>query len=215
MTARFAIGSKRVAPAAVALALLLPGALSGCGIPDRAETDSRVGNASDVATSGSTQTQDRQETGTSDAGGDSGDSGGESVLGSSTGQHPAEPGDSTLVPLRLDVTAVERTSGETVEVRFVIANTGSDVAYKPWDTLTASTWDVSGAAVLDLADDKRYLPLLDSEGACLCSRITVRTEIPPGASAEFYAQFPAPPEATEQVDFTLPGFKPVNGLEIG
>jgi len=134
----------------------------------------------------------------------------------------ADPNDATPVPLRLDVTSVQRLTGDTVEVRFTITNTGDTATYEPWttladDTLGDSTYDVAGATLVDLPADRKYLTLIDSDKVCLCSTFdaTGGGAIPPGGSSDMYAQFPAPPQSTTTIDFGLPGFTPVNGLEIG
>ena len=140
-------------------------------------------------------------------------------LGSATGRQPATPNDDTPVALRLDVVSIERIPGDAVEVRFTLTNEGSGVVYEPWSTLSDSRnpafgYDVSGAALVDLEGDKRYLVLADTEAVCLCSDELDDFGIAPDTPAELYAQFPAPPEDVTAIGFTLPGFTPVNGLEI-
>jgi hypothetical protein len=193
--------------------------LTSCAVlPDRADTDSSAGAGDTTESeSGSPEsgTGDPERTTDADTQQDDPD---QQVLGSSTGQHVASVDDSTSVPLRLDVLAAERVDGDVVEVRFTITNTGTGVGYEPWRTLAEPEggYDVSGAALLDLPDDKRYLVLLDSEGACLCSDFpSASAVIEAGESLDLYAQFPAPPAGTAAVDLSVPGFAPVAGLEIG
>lgn len=215
--------STRTLTAAVALAAAL--GLSSCGVlPDRAETDSSAGQApvasSSAPVDGASSDAGRDQGGTDDQ--DGGEQPAE-VLGSSTGQHVADPNDSTAVPLRLDVMSVTRAPGDAVEVRFTLTNTSDTATYEPWSTLADRTvasggsLDVGGATLTDLPNDRKYLTLIDSEEICLCSTFPGlgNVEVAPGTTLELYAQFPAPPEATTTVDFGLPGFAPVAGLEIG
>lgn len=140
------------------------------------------------------------------------------VLGSSTGNHPADPNDETLVPLQLDVRGIERMDGDIVDVRFSITNTGTDATYELWSTISdpafRGAYDVGGAALLDPPNDKRYLTLYDSADTCLCTADAINLAVGPGDTLDLYAQLPAPPEDVTEITFTLPGFEPVDGLTI-
>ncbi len=140
------------------------------------------------------------------------------VLGSSTGNHPADPNDETLVPLQLDVRGIERMDGDIVDVRFSITNTGTDATYELWSTISdpafRGAYDVGGAALLDPPNDKRYLTLYDSTDTCLCTADAINLAVGPGDTLDLYAQLPAPPEDVTEITFTLPGFEPVEGLTI-
>lgn len=143
----------------------------------------------------------------------------EEVLASTEGQQPADPNDSTQVPLRMDVTGVERLSGDTVEVRFTLTNTDDVAVYQPYSTLTdftiasGGTYDVGGIALLDRPNDKKYLTLYDTEDVCLCSDLR-DVSIDPGKTVPMYADVTAPPESVDTVDLSFPGFAPLNGLAI-
>lgn len=142
------------------------------------------------------------------------------VLGSSRGQHPADPNDGTPVPLRLDVRSVKRLSGETIEVRFDITNTGTGATFEPWRELGdptiggGSAYDVGGVALLDRPHDKKYLTLYGTDKVCLCSGSLSAVDIAPGKTASMYADVTAPPESVTTVDLSVPGFAPINGLKI-
>ena len=140
-------------------------------------------------------------------------------IATTQGINPADPNDSTPVPLRLDIISAERGPGEVVKVLFTITNLSGDkeVTYGPWRTLsdgTANDYDVGGATLLDLPNDKVYLPLRDSNDTCLCSGGLSDVEIAPGTSLPMNVSFPAPPQDVKTVDFTLPGFDPANGLSL-
>ncbi|MCD9902292.1 hypothetical protein LUR56_25035 [Streptomyces sp. MT29] len=63
---------------------------------------------------------------------------------------------------------------------------------------------VAGATLVDKVGKKRYYVLRDTDSRCLCT--TAITPIAPGKTAQIFMQFPAPPQTTTEVDFTLPTF---------
>ncbi|WP_311765207.1 hypothetical protein [Streptomyces zingiberis] len=65
-------------------------------------------------------------------------------------------------------------------------------------------YSLGGAALVDHKGKKRYYTLRDTEGRCLCT--TGITEVAPGKDVPFFVQFPAPPEGTTEVEFSLPTF---------
>ncbi|MFK0254407.1 hypothetical protein [Streptomyces sp. NPDC090445] len=84
---------------------------------------------------------------------------------------------------------------------------GGDYAKTPaWrgNELTQSGTSIAGANVTDKAGKKRYYVLRDTDGRCLCT--TGIALIERGATVPFFAQFPAPPASTSEVDFNLPTF---------
>jgi hypothetical protein len=83
--------------------------------------------------------------------------------------------------------------------------TGSEVAVQK------SGPSVAGAVLVDEAGKKRYYVLRDTEGKCLCTMGLVL--IKPKETRPFFAQFPAPPASTTQVQFQLPTMPPAN-IEI-
>lgn len=72
--------------------------------------------------------------------------------------------------------------------------------------LSASGPSVAGAVLVDEAGKKRYYVLRDTDGRCLCTMGLVG--IRPKESRPFFAQFPAPPAATTEVQFELPTMPP-------
>ncbi|MFI6001716.1 hypothetical protein ACIA98_15035 [Streptomyces sp. NPDC051366] len=70
--------------------------------------------------------------------------------------------------------------------------------------LTASSESTAGATLVDRAGKKRYYVLRDTDGRCLCT--TGLSRVKAGATVPFFAQFPAPPAKTTEVDFSLPTF---------
>ncbi|WP_223281285.1 hypothetical protein [Streptomyces antnestii] len=71
---------------------------------------------------------------------------------------------------------------------------------------------LAGASVVDKAGKKKYLILRDTQGRCLCTKFE-GGGVDAGQSVDWYAQFPAPPEGTNKVDFQV-GSMPPAPLEI-
>jgi len=207
---------------ALVLALAAPLGLLACSDdePERATVESQAaaddeqpGNEISGGT-GSEQTPDDEDDTPADDGGGAGSGSRDEVIGTSTGTHPADPGEASPVPLRLDVFSVRR-DGEVAEVLFSITNTGTEHTFEPYSALgdpQYDGWDVGGAALI--AGDTRYLTLYDSADTCLCTDDLQNLGIDPGETAQFSTQVSAPPEDVTEVTFTLPGFDPISGLEL-
>lgn len=60
---------------------------------------------------------------------------------------------------------------------------------------------------MDKAGKKKYLILRDTQGRCLCTKFE-GGGVDAGQSADWYAQFPAPPEGTTKVDFQVGDMPP-------
>ncbi|MGW1292543.1 hypothetical protein [Streptomyces sp. NPDC002533] len=112
--------------------------------------------------------------------------------------------------LTLVINQVKRDSGGFVTVQGEIKNGGSS-------TQNTSNWvgqesalvaknpnSVAGATLVDKGGKKNYYVLRDTDGRCLCT--TAIVPLSPGESASVFMQFPAPPQSTTEVDFTLPTF---------
>lgn len=111
----------------------------------------------------------------------------------------------------VDITSVVRDSGGFVTVQGTITNDGTSVFnavdWKGEETDVASSGaSVAGAVLVDESGKKRYYVLRDTEGKCLCTMGLVGIE--PKQTVPFFAQFPAPPRSTTQVDFELPTMPP-------
>ncbi|MER5869389.1 hypothetical protein [Streptomyces sp. NPDC002044] len=110
----------------------------------------------------------------------------------------------------LTINSVAREAGGFVTVNGQIKNTGNQQFVKTgaWRggerELSGSGESVAGATLVDKAGKKRYYVLRDTDGRCLCTTGVAGIDV--GATVPFFAQFPAPPPATTDVDFTLPTF---------
>lgn len=65
---------------------------------------------------------------------------------------------------------------------------------------------LAGAKLTDRSGKKRYYILRDTEGRCLCTQFP--RGIRSGETETWYAQFPAPPEKNNEVDFQIADMPP-------
>ncbi|MFI6687781.1 hypothetical protein [Streptomyces sp. NPDC050485] len=119
----------------------------------------------------------------------------------------------------LTVNSVTRDSGGFLTVSGQFKNSGSENfnhtsawAGNERDVL-ASGDSVAGATLVDKVGKRRYYVLRDTGGKCLCTMGI--SSVDASQTVAFFAQFPAPPNGTKQVDFQLPTFPtmtvPVSG----
>jgi len=134
-----------------------------------------------------------------------------------TGATPSASPTTVLAQLKgerdmvITITSAVRDSGGFVTVEGTIDNEGSnsfDATYwnGPEVALQKSGASVAGAVLVDEAGKKRYYVLRDTDGRCLCTMGLVG--IRPKETRPFFAQFPAPPQATTEVEFDLPTLPP-------
>lgn len=205
--------------AVAATVLIWAAACSSADDPPSREESST--SASDTeATDGTSE--GAGEPGEAGAAGEAEGDGEDEVLGSATARLRADPNDGTPVPLRLDVTALERLEGR-VEVRLVLTNegAGSTPAFKPYSTFDdprlaagQGQYSLAGASLVDGEAQKAYLAIVDSEGTCLCTGDMAQVEVPPGESVDLYADFGGVPDDVERIDVVVPGFPPVTQVPI-
>ncbi|WP_406464322.1 hypothetical protein OHB07_24125 [Streptomyces sp. NBC_00111] len=112
--------------------------------------------------------------------------------------------------LVLVINEVKRDSGGFVTVQGEITNGGDQGRNSAgWAgtesaVVAANPNSVAGATLVDKAGKKRYYVLRDTDARCLCT--TGILPLQPGKSTAVFMQFPAPPNTTTDVDFTLPTF---------
>ncbi|KJK45139.1 hypothetical protein UK14_27005 [Streptomyces sp. NRRL F-4428] len=110
--------------------------------------------------------------------------------------------------MALEINSVRRDPGGFLTVSGQLKNTGSQ-SYKDtvaWrgNELKGTGESVAGATLVDKAGKKRYYVLRDTESRCLCT--TGVSSVDAGQVIPFFAQFPAPPSSTSEVEFSLPTF---------
>jgi len=144
------------------------------------------------------------------------------VLGTAEARLPADPNDPTLVPLRLDVVALERLEGRvSMRARLTNEGEGGAPAWEPYRAFDdprlgsgQGAYSLSGAAQVDGEAQQAYLALIDSEGICLCTSRLDSLAVPAGESVELYADFGGVPDDVERIDVVLPGFAAVTQVTI-
>ncbi|MEU8463765.1 hypothetical protein [Streptomyces sp. NPDC029003] len=174
--------------AAAAVVAVLALALAGCGGGDKPK-------ARDVQSTSSPQPQGNASGATPTGGGSPAPA---QVLASVNGESGM-----TLV-----INSVQRDAGGFLTVNGQIKNGGSEAfaGTSAWRgiELKGSGESVAGATLVDKAGKKRYYVLRDTESRCLCT--TGISSVAAGQSVVFFAQFPAPPASTTEVEFSLPTF---------
>lgn len=110
--------------------------------------------------------------------------------------------------MTLAINSLQRDPGGFLTVTGQIKNTGSQsfAGTSAWRgiELKGSGESVAGATLVDKVGKKRYYVLRDTEARCLCT--TGISSVDPGQVVPFFAQFPAPPTSTTEVEFSLPTF---------
>ncbi|WP_327268426.1 hypothetical protein OG233_10770 [Streptomyces sp. NBC_01218] len=112
--------------------------------------------------------------------------------------------------LLLVVHQVRRDAGGFLTVQAEIKNEGdqarntSSWAGQESALVAKNPNSVAGATLVDKQGKKRYYVLRDTDARCLCT--TEIVPLAPGKSTSVFMQFPAPPQTTTEVDFTLPTF---------
>jgi len=132
-----------------------------------------------------------------------------SVIATTDGEYPN---------VRVEVTELKRTSGNTITLKFAMMNDSGDqldFSYNFAEEGKYHTIDfgsIGGVNLLDAAGKKKYLVLRDSNGLCVCSRGLKTVE--PGSRINLYAKFPAPPENVEKISVVIPHFIPMDDVPM-
>jgi hypothetical protein len=120
--------------------------------------------------------------------------------------------------VRIDVTELKRTSGGTVNLKFVIVNNSTgrfdrNADYFGDHTVSADHyWDISGVHLIDPINKKKYFVVTDAEKKCLCSKEIPAVES--GSRVNLWAKFPAPPPDVTKVTIEIPHFQPMDDVPI-
>ncbi|MFD7480002.1 hypothetical protein ACFV8Z_50175 [Streptomyces sp. NPDC059837] len=115
--------------------------------------------------------------------------------------------------LVLAVTSAKRDTGGFVTVEGTVTNnTGTIWVAADWrgdeNELKRNGGSIAGASLVDQKGKKKYLILRDTSGRCLCTQFT--GGVRQGATSDWFAQFPAPPADTTNVDFQVGSMPPAS-----
>ncbi|UXY21668.1 hypothetical protein N8I84_25440 [Streptomyces cynarae] len=115
--------------------------------------------------------------------------------------------------LTLTVTSAKRDNGGFVTVEGTVTNnTGSPWVGGTWrgdeQELAKNGGSIAGASLIDQKGKKRYLILRDTSGRCLCTQFS--GGVKNGETVQWFAQFPAPPQGTDKVDFQVGSMPPAS-----
>jgi len=120
--------------------------------------------------------------------------------------------------VRVDVTELKRSSGGTVSLKFVIANSSPNVFpigghhLGESEVSRDSYRDVSGIHLVDPVNKKKYFVVTDAEKNCLCSKNV--NDVATGERVSLWAKFPAPPPEVTKVTIEVPHFQPMDDVPI-
>ncbi|MGW5608753.1 hypothetical protein ACWEWI_22140 [Streptomyces sp. NPDC003753] len=142
--------------------------------------------------------------------------------GSQSQQSSAPAADKVLAEVKsgdiiLTVTSAVRDGGGFVTVSGTVTNnSGQFWIASNWRgderELSKNGASLAGASLIDSKGKKRYLVLRDTQGRCLCTKFD-GGGVGAGKSADWFAQFPAPPEGTNEVNFEV-GAMPPASIEL-
>jgi outer membrane protein OmpA-like peptidoglycan-associated protein len=99
----------------------------------------------------------------------------------------------STTPLRVDLLALEKTSGKAVTARLRVTNFGARTLFSQSDIGGRGSEDsLSGVTLVDGVNRKRYYPWFGTDDRCVCS-LPESMFIDRGASVEYFVNFPVPP----------------------
>lgn len=119
--------------------------------------------------------------------------------------------------VRVVITELKRSGGDTVNLKFVLIN-DSDAKLGLWGhylgdaRVRSDHKSVGGVHLVDPAGKKKYLVVRDAEEKCLCSTDIQDSE--PKTRANLWAKFPAPPAGVQKISIVIPHFTPMDDVPI-
>jgi hypothetical protein len=130
---------------------------------------------------------------------------------------PIATSDGDISGARVEVTELKRSSGDTLTLKFMIINEGSDPIAFDYEfadeQMSSDISSVGGVYLIDAANKKKYLVVRDSDDNCVCSRDVA--EIDAGGQASLWAKFAAPPKDVQAISVIIPHFIPMDDVPIG
>ena len=119
--------------------------------------------------------------------------------------------------VRVEVTELKRSSGDTVNLKFVLVNDANE-KFQFWGhylgdaAIRSDHKSVGGVHLVDPAGKKKYMVVRDAEEKCVCSTDVQDAE--PKTRVNLWAKFPAPPTDVQKVSIVIPHFSPMDDVPI-
>ncbi|MGW8378785.1 hypothetical protein [Streptomyces sp. ODS28] len=116
--------------------------------------------------------------------------------------------------ITLTINSAKREAGGFVTVSGTVHNGGGSIWSAPgWqgdetELMDKNVGSVAGARLVDNEGRKRYYVLRDTDSRCLCTSFP--QGIQAGETNSWYAQFPAPPQGNNKVDFQIADMPPAS-----
>ena len=121
-------------------------------------------------------------------------------------QNAIATADGETTGIRIEITELSRTSGETVTLKFRLINDSGEKAM-PYELMENT--DLRAVHLIDASGKKKYMVIKDSDGKCLCSD-GLSDPLATGKSMNLWARFPAPPAEVKEVSVVFPHFIPTD-----
>lgn len=133
----------------------------------------------------------------------------------------ADSSESISAGLSAEAHTVERNdSGNLLSVTWSIENSGDAPATFSWPSGTSYMYDdpssFSGVTITSTDEGRRYHPLMDSEGDCLCSgnvSLDFKATIEPGEKVAYWSMYSVPLDVNE-IDLEIPGFDAIENIPV-
>lgn len=133
----------------------------------------------------------------------------------------AESNDMLSNGLTVEAHVAERNeSGNLLAITWSVENYGNQDVMFTW--LSGDTYmynnsnSYSGVTVTSSTGERRYHPIMDKDGTCLCSggiSFDEKFSINQGDKVAYWSMFSVP-EDVESIDLEIPGFDPIEGIPI-
>ncbi|MEU2940367.1 hypothetical protein ABZ620_05335 [Nocardiopsis alba] len=123
--------------------------------------------------------------------------------------------------LSAEANSAERSESSSVlSVTWSIENSGDSDAYFTWPNGSTYMYNdplfYSGVTIKSTEENKRYHPIMDSSGECLCSgnaSIDFKERIRPGEQVAYWSMFSVPSDV-DTITLEIPGFDPIEDIPI-
>lgn len=130
------------------------------------------------------------------------------VLASAEGEKPG---------LRVEVTEFKRSSGDTVNLKFVLINDSDEHfsfsgGFLGEAGMGSDYRTIGGVHLVDPVGKKKYLVVRDAATKCVCS--TEVQDVKPKARVNLWIKFPAPPADVQKFSIVVPHFSPMDDVPL-